>query len=774
MFDLMGGRLGPVPFWVWLALIWAALYLPPVGFRSLYWEEGRRALMALDILREGHWLQPRVLGVPYLNKPPLLPWLIALGGWISGGIDVWAVRLPPLLMTLAGALLVQNAARRYTTRGHSLLAGLAFLLSPMILEKAAVGETDTTVTAASFAAFLTWAGGLGRTRNGLGRWIGCSFLLCLVALAKGPIPLAYFALGVILYDLATGRRSDLGGLVLALLPPLALVAAWALAVHQPGDTHVWLKEMRLVIYPKPLWFYLARPFLFLGELLLVLCPWLILASPTIAPRAWLNRKPGREAQTDLTRALICYAAGFSAALLFWPDSQTRYAMPAVPALALAVGLAGEKIRRSRWLRCLMILSLIGGIGYQLALSYVHLPLNRERYTASRRAGRELAAILDKAPGPAYLMALEDHHNVMFHLGRQVRELEPKQADRLRGPGWLILSPPLPQGRGRLPGRQDRPAGGPGGGPQGADAAGAAPGWGPGPTGPGRGSIPLNVPEPTMSLWLKAVREKQGLIIAHRGARSLAPENTLLAAELAFGLGAHGWELDIRITADGVPVVIHDAFLRRTSDVEEHFPQDYPWETDRYDYETLRGLDFGSWFKETDPFGQIKAGEVSPAQLGAHRGCPIPTLDQALELTRRRDRLVNLEIKDLTGREGHASVAEKAVAAAARTGARERVLISSFNLDYLDRIRFLDPNLPLGLLQDRYRPDPLNLIRRSPARFFHPRSDSVTPEQLRELNWAGVPVLVWTVNDPAQARELMGAGAAGVITDFPQLFKGIEL
>ena len=63
---------------------------------------------------------------------------------------------------------------------------------------------------------------------------------------------------------------------------------------------------------------------------------------------------------DLTRALVCYAAGLTAALVFWPDSQTRYAMPAVPALALAVGLAGEKIRRTGWLRWLAVVSLVAG------------------------------------------------------------------------------------------------------------------------------------------------------------------------------------------------------------------------------------------------------------------------------------------------------------------------------------------------------------------------------------------------------------------------------
>ena len=221
---------------------------------------------------------------------------MALCGWALGGVNEWAVRLPPLLMTLATAVMVQQAARRYrVSRGFALLAGLAFLLSPMILEKAAVGETDTTVTAASFAAFLVWSGGLGRRHSGWWRWLVCSLLLCLAALAKGPIPLAYLALGVFFYDLALGRKADLWALVLALLPPLVLVLLWALTVHQTGDGHVWLKEMRLVVYAKPLLFYLVRPFLFLGELLLVLCPWLILAFPALRPRAWLNRGPVKRA-----------------------------------------------------------------------------------------------------------------------------------------------------------------------------------------------------------------------------------------------------------------------------------------------------------------------------------------------------------------------------------------------------------------------------------------------------------------------------------------------
>ncbi len=438
------GPAARIPGWVWLVLIWAVLFLPLAGYRSLYWEEGRRALMALDILQNGNWIQPRVLGVPYLNKPPLLPWMMALTGWLKGGVDEWAVRIPPLLMTLAGALMVQLTARRYVSKAPSILAGAAFLLSPMILEKAAVGETDTTVTAASMAAFLVWAGGLGRPGSGFWRWLACSLLLCPAALAKGPIPLAYFFLGVLLYDLTAGRRKDLKGLFPALIPPLALVLAWALAVHRPGDTVIWMKEMRLYLYPQPLWVHLIRPFRFLGELVLVLSPWLALALPILVP-AWRRKlfpgpDPAGEKAGPAPRALMCYIAGFSAALLFWPDSQTRYAMPAVPAVALAVGLAADRLRQRGWWRGLMLVSLVGLTGYQAALNFVYLPLNKERYTASRRAGQELATIVDREPGPIRLIAVEDHHNVMFHLGRPVKELEPEQVSSLRGPGWLIVSP----------------------------------------------------------------------------------------------------------------------------------------------------------------------------------------------------------------------------------------------------------------------------------------------------------------------------------------------
>ena len=111
-----------------------------------------------------------------------------------------------------------------------------------------------------------------------------------------------------------------------------------------------------------------------------------------------------------------------------------------------------------------------------------------------------------------------------------------------------------------------------------------------------------------SLWHN---RKAPLYIAHRGARSLAPENTLAAAEKAVQTGAHGWELDVQMTKDGRLAVIHDKNLDRTSNVSRlnRFADRRPWPTHKFTLEELKSLDFGSWFQETDPFGQIEAKAI---------------------------------------------------------------------------------------------------------------------------------------------------------------------
>ena len=123
-----------------------------------------------------------------------------------------------------------------------------------------------------------------------------------------------------------------------------------------------------------------------------------------------------------------------------------------------------------------------------------------------------------------------------------------------------------------------------------------------------------------------------LNIAHRGARSLAPENTLAAARKGLEAGADMWELDIQITADGELIVIHDTTLKRTSNVREVFPNRKPWLVHEFTLDEIRLLDFGSWFRKQDPFGQIAAGMVAESDLASYVHQQAPTLKEALTFT----------------------------------------------------------------------------------------------------------------------------------------------
>lgn len=261
-----------------------------------------------------------------------------------------------------------------------------------------------------------------------------------------------------------------------------------------------------------------------------------------------------------------------------------------------------------------------------------------------------------------------------------------------------------------------------------------------------------------------------LNVAHRGARSLAPENTLAAARQAFDIGADQWELDVAVTADGELVVIHDDTLQRTSNVQEVFPQRSAEAVHTFTLAELRTLDFGAWFNQIDPFAQIEEGAVSPEMQQSYVGEPIPTLRAALVFTRDNHWSVNVEIKDASGTPGDQDVVEKVVALIDELGMAERVLISSFNHSYLTRVKAASPAIRTAALVERAPADPLALVRGLGVQGYNPSHRHIRPEDIPALRQAGIEVNVWTVNDPAVMRALIANGATSIITDFPQMLK----
>jgi len=134
------------------------------------------------------------------------------------------------------------------------------------------------------------------------------------------------------------------------------------------------------------------------------------------------------------------------------------------------------------------------------------------------------------------------------------------------------------------------------------------------------------------------------IVAHRGASHLAPENTIKAAELAVNYGCVGWESDVMISYDGVPFLMHDSTLKRTTNVEAIFSDRADLRASNFTISELKQLDAGSWFVDNDPSYAIAKGLITPTQAEEYRGIKIPTFEDALNFTRDNDLLFDFDLR----------------------------------------------------------------------------------------------------------------------------------
>ena len=257
-----------------------------------------------------------------------------------------------------------------------------------------------------------------------------------------------------------------------------------------------------------------------------------------------------------------------------------------------------------------------------------------------------------------------------------------------------------------------------------------------------------------------------LVMAHRGFRGVAPENTLLAAQKGYEAGADFWELDVAASSDGELIIMHDDNLARTTDVEERFPKRKPWTVYDFTLAELKSLDVGSWYAKADQFGQIAAGRVTSKDLGSFAGLRIPTLNEALELTKRKGWKVNIEIKDATGRACDPWIVEKTAESVRAMDMAGSVVISSFNHEYLVRMKKVAPEIRVAALIDRPIPDPVATLKRIGAMALNPNARYLDEDTVKKVRSAGFDVFVWTTNEKSEMEKLVKWGVSGLITDFP--------
>jgi 4-amino-4-deoxy-L-arabinose transferase-like glycosyltransferase len=180
------------------AFLWAGIYLPGLGFLQLQHEEPRRALPALHMLDSGDWLVPRVGADPYLRKPPLLNWAIALSCKLSGGTSEWAVRLPSALATLALAItIVGVGGGRWLGFEGGLIAAIFFLTNFTMIESGRMAELEALYVSLTGIALILWMTAWRQGAGGWQLWLFPAPFLALGMLTKGPTHLIFYY-GIIL------------------------------------------------------------------------------------------------------------------------------------------------------------------------------------------------------------------------------------------------------------------------------------------------------------------------------------------------------------------------------------------------------------------------------------------------------------------------------------------------------------------------------------------------------------------------------------------------
>ena len=264
-----------------------------------------------------------------------------------------------------------------------------------------------------------------------------------------------------------------------------------------------------------------------------------------------------------------------------------------------------------------------------------------------------------------------------------------------------------------------------------------------------------------------------LNIAHRGARSLAPENTIAAARKAFTVGADMWELDTGLLADNTLIIMHDDTLERTTNIAQVFPEKTKALLHEFTREEIQKLEAGSHFVNNDPFGQIASGAVSQTELINYAKEPIPTLEQALVFTKENHWKVNVEIKSISATRNDATIVEQTVSLIQSMNMQTNVIISSFNHHYLRKVKQLAPEISTGWLTPVAMRFHSSSVEKALCRAYHPSLIGLTGQKVRYFQRQGLEVNVWTVNLLADIEKMMKWNVNGIITDFPQTLQELR-
>jgi glycerophosphoryl diester phosphodiesterase len=221
-----------------------------------------------------------------------------------------------------------------------------------------------------------------------------------------------------------------------------------------------------------------------------------------------------------------------------------------------------------------------------------------------------------------------------------------------------------------------------------------------------------------------------LKIAHRGAKGYEPENTLKAFQKALDLNADGIELDVHLSADGHIIVIHDETIDRTTN--------------------------GKGFVNTLSLTELKSFLIENQY-------EIPTLNEVFDLTDKKC-LINIELKGVGTSNKVVSLIEEYILD--KNWNYEHFIISSFDWNYLEEVRNLNPNIAIGVLTEENLDIALAFAEKIKARAIHPDYHLLNMENVNQVEEKGFLVLPWTINVKEDIQKIKSFKVDGIISDFP--------
>ncbi|HSD00610.1 MAG TPA: glycerophosphodiester phosphodiesterase [Casimicrobiaceae bacterium] len=228
------------------------------------------------------------------------------------------------------------------------------------------------------------------------------------------------------------------------------------------------------------------------------------------------------------------------------------------------------------------------------------------------------------------------------------------------------------------------------------------------------------------------------LAAHRGAGKLAPENTLAAFRLGYRHGYRMAEFDVKLSADGIAFLLHDATLDRTTNARGR--------ADALTWRELSQLDAGSWH--------------SPAYAGE----PLPALATVARWSRANGVAVNIEIKPTPGGERETGAAVAVAAKALWSGEPVPPLLSSFSDAALEAARDAAPELPRAYLTEALPDDWRERLMKLGCIAVDIEHTLLTKARVDEFHGAGMRIATWTANEPPKVADLLAWGVDTLITD----------